>query len=46
MNSASACQYGVGTQLDLQEAARWYGLAVDGGDKIAERELSRITGKQ
>lgn len=39
----SACEYGVGTPLDLQEAAKWYGLAAAAGDKIAERELSRIS---
>lgn len=38
----SACEYGVGTSLDLQEAAKWYRMAADAGDKISERELSRI----
>ena len=46
----SACEYGIGTPLDLQEAAKWYGMAAAAGDKISERELSRllpeITGKQ
>jgi hypothetical protein len=38
----SACEYGVGTPLDLQEAAKWYGMAAAAGDTIAARELSRI----
>jgi hypothetical protein len=42
----SACEYGIGTPLDPQEAAKWYGMAAAAGDKISERELARITGKQ
>lgn len=42
----SACEYGVGTPVDLQEAAKWYGLAANAGDTVAKRELSRITGQQ
>ena len=42
----SACEYGVGTPLDPQEAAKWYGMAAAAGDKISERELAQITGKQ
>jgi TPR repeat protein len=41
----SACEYGVGTPVDLQEAAKWYSLAADAGDTIAKRELSRIRGE-
>lgn len=42
----SACEYGIGTPLDLQEAAKWYRMAADAGDDISARELARITGKQ
>jgi TPR repeat protein len=42
----SACEYGIGTPLDLQEAAQWYGVAAAAGDDISARELARITGKQ
>lgn len=41
----SACEYGVGTPVALQEAAKWYGLAADAGDTIAQRELARIKGQ-
>jgi len=42
----SACEYGVGTPLDLKEAAKWYGLGAELGDTIAARELARIRGQQ
>ena len=42
----SACDYSVGTPVDLQEAAKWYGLGAAAGDTIAARELARFTGKQ
>jgi hypothetical protein len=42
----SACEYGIGTPLDLQEAAQWYGMAAAAGDDISARELGRIRGKQ
>jgi TPR repeat protein len=42
----SACEYGVGTAPDLQEAATWYGLGADAGDTIAARELARLKEQQ
>jgi hypothetical protein len=42
----SACEYGVGTPVDLQDAVKWYGLGAEAGDKIAARELARLKGKQ
>lgn len=41
----SACEYGVGTPVDLTEAAKWYGLAAEDGDTISKRELARIKGQ-
>ena len=42
----SAYEYSVGTPVDLQEAAKWYGLGAAAGDAIAARELARLAGKQ
>ena len=38
----SAYEYGVGTAPDPHEAAKWYGMAADAGDKVSERELARL----
>jgi len=38
----SAYEYGVGTPPDPHEAAKWYGVAADAGDKISEGELARL----
>jgi TPR repeat protein len=44
----SANEFGIGTSVNIEEAAKWYRVAVDAGSEVARRELDRMlaaTGK-
>jgi TPR repeat protein len=44
----SANEFGIGTSVNIEEAAKWYRVAVDAGSEVARRELNRMlaaTGK-